>query len=326
MMVFIRTTILLVFCYATTLLLAHPIDFPDGDFLHIDDLFNRVNELENKEEYRLSDKIWPTHYELKMRPIFTKVAPGGPYFTFDGEVTITLHATDAEQSEITLHAKNLLIYNDWSVHDTNGEEVERGTIYSYQNETHKVTFPLVNPLLPNVDYFLKIVFKGEMDDSMRGFYRSHYIEEKKIRWIGSTHFQTTDARQAFPCFDEPKFKTTFSIKITRPSDFQITVGNTRATSVEIGSNLFEDTFATTPVMSSYLVAFVVSDFQGIQTADRHYGVYGRPDANGQFRYAFDVGQNLLDEMGSWIDYPFNRVPEMEKIDMIAIPDFNFGGI
>lgn len=319
------TTLFITSCLLT-LLVAHPIDFPEEGVFRISSLFELQDEITNKEEYRLSDKVWPSHYDVKLTPHFQEVAPGSPSFSFDGEVTITLQATDGEQSAIVLHANNLQINNDWSVRDENGAPVDRGAAISYQNETHKVTFPLQAALTADVDYRLRITFKGVMDDSMRGFYRSYYNEANRVKWLASTQFQSTDARRAFPCFDEPKFKATFSIVIVRPVGYQITISNTRATSTPIPGpqDLVMDTFERTPIMSTYLIAFIVSSYQGVQTEDKHYGVYARPEAGDQKVYAFDVGQDLLREMGEWVAYPFNRVPEIQKLDMIAIPDFSAG--
>lgn len=205
-------------------------------------------------------------------------------------------------------------------------KVPRGPAFEYQNETHKVTFPLDGATFnPNEDYNIFIKFKGYLTDSMRGFYRSYYNEGGQVKWLGSTQFQSTDARRSFPCFDEPRFKATFQITMVRPESYQPTISNTALMSSQLVQGVVEDTFAKTPVMSTYLIAYIVSMYQSRKTTDGKYGVYARPEASEQMVYAFDVGQTLLAKMGDWVGYPFDRVPEIQKLDMIAIPDFSAGG-
>lgn len=322
-MVFTKITVL---CCLIAQLLAHPVDFPEEGEFRISSLFELQDEITNKEEYRLSDKLWPSHYDVKLTPHFEEVAPGSQPFTFDGQVIITFQATDRER-EIVLHANNLEIDNaSWDVRNPSGAELRRGQAFTYQEETHKVTFPLDVALDPNVNYKITINYKGHLDDTMRGFYRSYYNEASKVKWLGTTQFQSTDARRAMPCFDEPKYKATFSLVIIRPAGYQPTIANTKISETKVvAEGVVEDHFAITPVMSSYLIAFIVSMYQGVQTADKSYGVYARPEAGDQKLYAFEVGQQLLQKMGEWVDYPYNNVPEIQKLDMIAIPDFSAGG-
>lgn len=81
------------------------------------------------------------------------------------------------------------------------------------------------------------------------------------RWLATTHFEPTDARAAFPCFDEPQLKANFTMSLVREPQ-QIALFNTE----KIGEEGFEngrlrvDHFATTVKMSTYLVAFVVCDY------------------------------------------------------------------
>lgn len=53
---------------------------------------------------------------------------------------------------------------------------------------------------------LYLNFAGTINDKMRGFYRCKNIEDGQLRYSASTQFAATNARRAFPCWDEPDFK------------------------------------------------------------------------------------------------------------------------
>ena len=96
---------------------------------------------------------------------------------------------------------------------------------NYDIITHKWTIPA--KLEKNEPSVLKIVYTGILDDDMKGFYRSSYMEKGVKKWMGTTQFQQTEARRAFPCMDEPGFKTTFELIMNRPKNIKSTISNTK---------------------------------------------------------------------------------------------------
>lgn len=83
-------------------------------------------------------------------------------------------------------------------------------------------------------------------------------------------------------------------------------------------------FATTPLMSTYLLAFVVSDFQYLSNEDQSFRVWARPDALETVTYAVDVGQEILADLNTFTGINYNT--SFSKMDQIAIPDFSAGAM
>lgn len=160
------------------------------------------------------------------------------------------------------------------------------------------------------------------------------------------------ARKVFPCFDEPRFKAQFQVTINRPIDFQPSIGNTKIEKNEITSidgyvqlvltneiiNLFyifvfililrksyvSETFEITPYMSTYLVAFIVSEFECRR--NKTFEVCSRPNAFEQTLYSFDVGQELLSKFEDLLKLPYLKVSGIGKMTLAALPDFNAGAM
>lgn len=95
----------------------------------------------------------------------------------------------------------------------------------YDSVTHKWTIRA--KLVKDQESILKIEYSGILDDDMNGFYRSSYKEGTTTKWLGTTQFQQTEARRAFPCMDEPGFKTTFQLIMNRPNTIKSTISNTK---------------------------------------------------------------------------------------------------
>ena len=176
--------------------------------------------------------------------------------------------------------------------------------------------------MPAGEVTLEIAYTGILNDKLRGF----YLSKSKTRSYGVTQFEATDARRAFPCFDEPALKATFDISLV------IDTGDTAISNMKMvrdtpgpeGSGKHKVEFATTPKMSTYLVAWVVGDFAC--TEGKQDGVPIRacatPDKVGMTRFALDAAKWDL----HYYDKYFGIKYPMEKLDMVAIPDFEAGAM
>ena len=144
--------------------------------------------------------------------------------------------------------------------------------------------------------------------------------------MGVTQFQPMFARQAFPCFDEPHLKAKFTLKLGRPKEFK-TRSNTRA--VKVGEDVegrlgyVWDRYATTPVMSTYLLAWVIFKMESSKSER------GRGVAVEAFHYDVASSQNAADSAADLLDIfeeIFGITYTLDKMDMVAVPFFKWGGM
>ena len=177
------------------------------------------------------------------------------------------------------------------------------------------------------DALLNLKFTGILNDKMKGFYRSKYVgPDSKERWIASTQFEATDARRAFPCWDEPALKAKFNITLIVPNDNKtLALSNMSVDSEVINQTEKVVKFKQTPIMSTYLVAFIVGEFDYIEGNSqdgvkiRVYAPIGKAE---QGRFSLDIVGKSLDY---YKDY-FNIAYPLDKMDLIAIPDFACGAM
>ncbi|MDQ3245132.1 MAG: M1 family metallopeptidase, partial [bacterium] len=257
----------------------------------------------NTKKVRLSKEIVPTEYDIKLHPDLEN-------FTFVGEEEVKIEIKK-ETKIITLHSKEIQI-------DTASINSIFATI-SYNEESETATFTFKNKIKIG-KYKLKINFKGILNDKMRGFYRSSYIYEGKMHNMATTQFEATDARRAFPCFDEPAHKAVFHVSLVVPKG-KTAISNTVPVSNTKHESGFEVIkFAPSPKMSTYLLAFIVGDFEYIEQKSKRgviVRVYTTPGKIHQAKFSLDVTVKVLDFYEEYFDIPY----PLNTLDMIAIPDF-----
>ena len=116
--------------------------------------------------------------------------------------------------------------------------------------------------IENGTYKLYMEFKSEITNDLKGFYRSKFLtKDEEEKWIATTQFEPTSARNAFPCWDEPEYKAVFSITIVADKKY-LRVSNEKVLSEkEVEDNKIETTFVDSMKMSTYLVAFVIGELE-----------------------------------------------------------------
>jgi aminopeptidase N/puromycin-sensitive aminopeptidase len=253
---------------------------------------------------RLPSGIRPDHYALHFTPDL-KTA------TFTGEETIDL-TLDAPQISITLNSIDLKIA---SVKTANGE----AATISYDESKQQATFTFPTALSVGKNQ-LAITFTGILNDKLRGF----YLSKTAKRSYAVTQFESTDARRAFPSFDEPALKATFDISLTVDKDDTVISNGPQIYDKKEADKKHTLTFATTPRMSTYLVAFQVGDFEC--SKGKSDGIPIRacatPDKVEQTKFAVKAAEHFLHYYNNYfgIKYP------MQKLDMVGIPDFEAGAM
>ncbi|XP_014370444.2 aminopeptidase N [Papilio machaon] len=274
-----------------------------------------IEEIPTVTDVRLPLNVKPDTYYLKLTPY---IFEGN--FTFDGEISIVVTVKN-ETKQITFHGVELTYHNIKLLKKENGKEIK---ILSRTEDVPRQfqILSLEEPLVVGKQYYLNISYTGILNDNLHGFYRSSYEEKKVKRWIAVTQFQATDARRAFPCWDEPALKARFTISIARPSNMT-TVSNMNIVATqkhEFLKGYVWDHYAESLPMSTYLVAFAVTDFGNM--SDHNFSVWARKEALPSAAYALDIGPKILKFLEEYykIEFP------LPKIDMMALPDFKAGAM
>jgi aminopeptidase N len=257
---------------------------------------------------RLPTTVIPTHYTLKLAPDLEAA-------TFSGEEAIDVNLSQPANS-ITLNAIEIAFQSVTIL--ASGSE-QTGTV-SLDAGKQQATFTFSNTI-PAVNATIKIRYTGILNDELRGFYLSRTAR----RNYAVTQFEATDARRAFPCFDEPAFKATYDISLVIDSaDTAISNSAIVADTSGPGAGKHTLVFGTTPKMSAYLVAFLVGDFQctGGRQDNVDIRVCATPDKVGETAFALAIARYALHYYDDYfgIHYP------LKKLDFIGIPDFEAGAM
>uniref|UniRef100_A0A8B9QL75 Aminopeptidase n=1 Tax=Apteryx owenii TaxID=8824 RepID=A0A8B9QL75_APTOW len=268
------------------------------------------------DKMRLPRHVIPVHYDLLIHPNLTTL-------TFSGSAKIEITVTQ-QTSSVILHSKRLHITKA-AIEAGGARSVQEVQVLEHQ-PFEQVALLAAEPLRPGHSYTVSIYYSANLSESFHGFYKSTYrTQNGELRVLASTQFEPTAARMAFPCFDEPAFKARFSIKIRREPKHLALSNMPVVKTVNITSWLVEDHFDTSVKMSTYLVAFIVSDFKSVSKITSHgikISVYTVPDKINQAVYALDAAVKLLDFYEDYFSIPY----PLPKQDLAAIPDFQSGAM
>ncbi len=268
-------------------------------------------------DQRLPRHAVPSHYEIELTPDLEAA-------TFAGTVAIDVDVEEPVDS-ITLNAAELSIIGARLV-TASGEAFELDSRLDAESERLTLTRHGGSDRFAAGPARLDISFDGILNDQLHGFYRSTYTDDDGAsHTIATTQFESTDARRAFPCFDEPALKATFATTLI-VEDGLLAVSNTAETGREpMDDGRVRVSFATTMPMSTYLVAFVVGPLEVTEAIDCGgvpLRVIHRPGRAGQTGFALDVAAHALGWFSDYYGLPYPS----DKIDLVAIPDFAFGAM
>jgi aminopeptidase N/puromycin-sensitive aminopeptidase len=257
---------------------------------------------------RLPDSVIPEHYALTLTPDLKNA-------TFTGSEKIDVLIKQPLDS-ITLNAAEIKVASITA--ELNGKKLKASVTEDDQKQ--QATFKFDKTLSAG-RITLSIEYTGILNNELRGF----YLSKTAKRNYAVTQFESTDARRAFPSFDEPAFKATFDVTLVVDKG-DTAISNTNIVSDTPGPVVGEHTirFATTPKMSTYLVAFLVGDFQCVsgQSDGTPIRVCATPDKVQLANFALSAAEFVLHYYN---DYFGIRYP-MPKLDLIGLPDFEAGAM
>ncbi|KAI0202573.1 peptidase family M1 [Astrocystis sublimbata] len=261
-------------------------------------------------------------------------------WSYQGSVSINVSVAEPVK-EIVLNSLELALEKaEVTIEGGSSVKSFQTATFSYNDKKQRATLQFAEEIPASENATLKITFKGTINNDMAGFYRSKYKpvvpaaasvpKDDTFHYMFSTQFEACDARRAFPCFDEPRLKATFDFQIEIPED-QVALSNMPVKTITKTRDGFQNvSFERTPVMSTYLLAWAVGDFEYVEAfTERKYNgkqipvrVYTTRGLKEQGRYALEHAPKTIDLFSEsfGIDYP------LPKSDLLAVHEFTHGAM
>ena len=283
-----------------------------------------------KADFKLPRHVVPSRYELTLRPDLKD-------HTFTGDEVVAIEVLEPTDT-IKVNVKELEIQEAYVTKD-DGTRLNGKVDIDASTEIATITFA---GILGAGNWRLSTKFSGILNDKLKGFYRSTWTDDKGAKHtIATTQFEATDARRAFPCFDEPEFKATFKVALVIDENLtalsngrrlkeELLDGGIRYMSARdsdekpIRKKRVE--FVESAKMSTYLLAFIVGPFvssKPVNVNGKEVRIWCLPGKEHLTSFALKAASFGLD----WYEKYFN-VPYCggDKVDHIAIPDFAAGAM
>ncbi|KAM0440052.1 hypothetical protein ACHAPT_001155 [Fusarium lateritium] len=269
----------------------------------------------------LPKNVKPLHYDLTLEPNFET-------FKYEGTVVIDFDVVE-DSTSIALNTVDIDIHE--TIVEANGATVTSSPTLDYNKDTQTTTITFDQTIPAGQKARLTQRFTGTLNDEMAGFYRSSYKDEQgNTKYIATTQMEATDARRAFPCLDEPALKATFTVTLIADHDL-VCLGNMDVASEKevdsavTGKKRKAITYNKTPIMSTYLLAFVIGDLKYYETNNFRVPirVWCTPDQNIDHAvFSAELGARTLE----FYEKQFGSEYPLPKMDMVAVPDFAAGAM
>ncbi|XP_072037073.1 aminopeptidase N-like [Amphiura filiformis] len=267
---------------------------------------------------RLPEDIIPLHYSIDLTIDLDN-------FTFSGTSSMQIMCI-SKTNVILLHGNQLTINTErvrLELADDVVGMVPNVVDVRLYPENHFILVELEDTLEENVEYLLTVEFQGKLQDDLVGLYRSSYTTPLgDTRWIAATFFSPTNARRAFPCFDEPGLKANFTFSITHRQGYMALANMNEAGPPEPGPSdgWLTTRFLTTPKMSTYIICYTVMDFvykETYTTSGVRIRAWSREEVIDGVTYGMDLHRDILQYYEQYFDFSF----PLAKIDVVALSDF-----
>jgi cytosol alanyl aminopeptidase len=265
-----------------------------------------------RDDGRLPITVKPLRYALSLR-----IDPARPRFSGVARIQVDV---PAPTSYVVMHARAMTIarvlarFGSREVWAGVAERTGHGGV-----EPDELVLSFAPPL-PSGTAEIEITYDAPFAADLAGLYR---VEEGG-RTYAYTQFQVADARRAFPCFDEPAFKTPYDVSIAAPSTTMALSNMPELRSAAAPDAMIVHQFATSPPLPTYLVAFAVGDFDVVEWQKdpfpvRAIATKGRADLTG---IALEAATALVSKLSDYFDFPY----PFAKLDLVAVPDFAAGAM
>ncbi|HWD23907.1 MAG TPA: M1 family metallopeptidase [Acidimicrobiales bacterium] len=271
--------------------------------------------------FRLPDTSRPRRYDITLTPDLDDAVFGGEE-RIEIEVVAPTSLIVLNSVEIDLTAASAAV--GWASQGAQPDEpIELS--WSYDSELEMVNLAAPAALAPG-RYTLELSFTGILNDKLCGFYRSQFTDGDGVeRSIATTQFEETDARRAFPCYDEPAAKAVFGITLDVPAGLFAVSNSPELSRTPLPGGRDRVRFRDTMIMSTYLVAFVVGPLEATEPLDvdgvdvRVIHVPGKAHLTAP---ALECAAHALGFFSGYFDIAYPG----DKLDLVAIPDFAAGAM
>ncbi|KAG5668985.1 hypothetical protein PVAND_016888 [Polypedilum vanderplanki] len=274
--------------------------------------------------YRLPNNTLPVRYDIWLQTDVDKAN-----FAFEGRVKIQIQAVEATDT-VTLHFLDITIKNIDHI-DGSGNILNSSLAFELIQPYEFLKIALPRQMTINEEFILHISYNGTLKISNEGFYRAYYVDyttpNNDIIYYAVTQFESTDARHAFPCYDEPGIRAPIGLQIQHDRSYTAYSNMPVITINEVpGTNYVTTVFEDTPKMQTYLLAFLVSPFKYIANNDTVFPqkILAKPSSidNGEADYAAMIADPILKKFINHLDVNFT----LPKLDHAAITQFAAGAM
>ena len=257
--------------------------------------------------------VKPIRYEVKLDIDLDN-------FVYDGSQNVELEILK-ETKSFEVNAIDIEIISASLIN----EDLQIDLNFEYIEDLERISFTTTQNISVG-KYILKLKFNSTITNDLKGFYKSQFLDlNDDEKWIATTQFEPTSARNAFPCWDEPEYKAVFSITLVSDEKY-LRVSNEKVLEENrLDNGRIETTFVDSMKMSTYLVAFVIGELEVTEigsVGNTQIRIIHRPGFSHQTNFAGVAGMKILEFFENYYQIPYPG----SKLDLIAIPDFAMGAM
>lgn len=288
---------------------------------YYDKTYNNQARDDPPSTYRLPNDTLPVRYDIHLTTDVDK-----SNFNFSGLVRIRVRAVE-ETSVVTLHYRDITVSKVTLIDVASGNVLVDELNFRYVEVYEFLKIQLPRTLNVHEEVLLEIPYNGILKENNAGFYRAWYTENGKTIYYAVTQFESTDARHAFPCYDEPAIRTPIGLQIQHDKSYNADSNMPLISKIPVeGTDYVISKFDDTPPMQTYLLAFLVSPFDFVSTNDDNIPqrILAKPAsiASGDGAFAVNIADSIIKTFVNHFDVNYT----LPKLDHAAITQFAAGAM